>query len=182
MDAFTPIDPPTPIETMPLFVTILVWSALSGMRARTIVDHIAKGNIVAHKVGGRTLIDVAASAAWIRSQPAPKVRLSPRPGKPRGRSSGEARRPCADSGRPQDNPHAARRELTDWLPDELTRLRALYAQTTPRLSQAEIGRKMGRSKASIQGKIWRLKLSRPPLRTQLVECRERGPPAVAQAA
>jgi len=95
MDALSPTDNSTPIEISPLFVTIQVWSALAGMRRRTIFDHIAKGNIVAHKVGGRTLINVAASAAWIRSQPAPQVRLSPRPGKPRGSSSGEARRPCA---------------------------------------------------------------------------------------
>jgi len=95
MDALSPTDHPTPIEISPLFATIPVWSALSGMCRRTIFDHIAKGNIVAHKVGGRTLINVAASAAWIRSQPAPKVRLSPNPGKPRGRSSGAARRPCA---------------------------------------------------------------------------------------
>jgi hypothetical protein len=91
MDTLSPTDHPTPIEISPLFVTITVWLALSGMCRRTVFDHIARGNIVAHKVGRRTLINVAASRAWIASQPPPQIRLSPLPAKPRGR----ARRSCA---------------------------------------------------------------------------------------
>jgi hypothetical protein len=86
MDALAPTDRPTPIETSPLFVTMRTWCALSGMSQRTVFDHIAKGNVVAHKVGGRILINVDASRAWITSQPPPKVRLFPRAAKPRGRA------------------------------------------------------------------------------------------------
>jgi hypothetical protein len=150
----------------PRFASIDGWVAMSGMSRRSTYVHLVKGDLVAHKVGAQTLVDAVAGIAWIQSLPAPRF--------------GRNRK------RPQETPPAAaRRVLRDWSPDELARLRALYAQTTPRLSEAKIGRELGRSKGSVQGKVWRLKLSRPSLRTpalSLVENRERGPPATAQAA
>jgi hypothetical protein len=66
-----------PLELMPRFVTIEGWIVLSSMSRPTAYDHVAKGHLVAHKVGGTTLIDVAASIDWIKSQPAPKLKLRP---------------------------------------------------------------------------------------------------------
>lgn len=93
MDALSPIDVKA-AEFPPPFVTIERWTALSTMSRRATFVHIAKGDIVAHKVGRRTLVDVAASMAWIRSRPAPKIRLpARRPGK--ARAPREARQPRA---------------------------------------------------------------------------------------
>jgi len=46
-----------------------------------------------------------------------------------------------------------------WSEREIRRLRELYARATPRLSEAEIGRLMRRSKSSVYGKIWKLGLA-----------------------
>ncbi len=92
MDALSPID--VKAAEFPPFVTIERWTALSTMSRRATFVHIAKGHIVAHKVGRRTLVDVAASIAWIRSRPAPKIRLPARhPGNTP--ASGEAQQPSA---------------------------------------------------------------------------------------
>jgi hypothetical protein len=81
MDAQSPIDVSSP-GLSPRFATIKAWTVLSGMSRRNVFDHIAKGNLVAHKLGKRTLVDVEAGLAWIKSQPAPKIRLTaPRPKK-----------------------------------------------------------------------------------------------------
>jgi hypothetical protein len=58
----------------PRFATIKAWCQLSGMSPRNTYRHIAWNNLKAHKVGARTLIDVDSSLAWIRSQPAPKIK------------------------------------------------------------------------------------------------------------
>jgi hypothetical protein len=94
MDALSPTDVKA-AEFLPPFVTIERWTALSTMSRRATFVHIAKGHIVAHKVGRRTLVDVAASMAWIRSRPASKIRLTAshpkkggRPGRKPGRAAG----------------------------------------------------------------------------------------------
>lgn len=91
MDTLSSIDVKA-AEPSPPFVTIERWTALTTMSRRATFVHIAKGDIVAHKVGRRTLVDVAASMAWIRSRPAPKIRFpARRPGN--ARAPGESRQP-----------------------------------------------------------------------------------------
>jgi hypothetical protein len=70
----------------PQFATIDNWCNLSGMGRRTVYDELGLGNLKAVKVGARTLIDVEAGLAWLRSQPAPVIRppqkreaVTPRP-------------------------------------------------------------------------------------------------------
>jgi hypothetical protein len=58
----------------PAFATIDNWCALSGMGRRVTYDEIGRGNIKAIKVGARTLIDVEAGLAWLRSRPAAVIR------------------------------------------------------------------------------------------------------------
>jgi len=64
----------------PAFSTIDNWCALSGMGRRVTYDEIGRGNLKAIKVGARTLIDVEAGLAWLRSRPAAVIR-APRPRK-----------------------------------------------------------------------------------------------------
>jgi hypothetical protein len=61
----------------PKFATIENWVALSGVGRRTTYDEIGRGNIKAIKVGARTLIDVEAGLAWLRTLP-PAVIRAPR--------------------------------------------------------------------------------------------------------
>jgi hypothetical protein len=58
----------------PLFVTIDNWLVMSGMGRRTTYDELGRGNPQAIKVGGRTLIDVEAGLAWLRSRPRAVIR------------------------------------------------------------------------------------------------------------
>jgi hypothetical protein len=64
----------------PAFTTIDGWQALSGMGRRSTYDELGKGNLRAVKRGSRTLIDVEAGLAWLRSLPPAKIR-APRPAK-----------------------------------------------------------------------------------------------------
>ncbi len=45
-----------------------------GMGRRTTYDELGLGNLKAIKVGARTLIDVEAGLAWLRSRPAAVIR------------------------------------------------------------------------------------------------------------
>ncbi len=58
----------------PKFATIDDWTSISGMSRRVTYDKMGTGELRAVKVGGRTLIDVDAGLAWMRSLPAPSVR------------------------------------------------------------------------------------------------------------
>jgi hypothetical protein len=58
----------------PKFATIDDWCAISGMSRRVAYDEMGRENLKAIKMGGRTLIDVEAGLAWMRSLPAPKIR------------------------------------------------------------------------------------------------------------
>lgn len=64
-------DPPEApaLLNVPPFVQINDWIALSGMSRTVTYGHIKSGNIVARKVGGRTLIETGPSFAWMRSLP-----------------------------------------------------------------------------------------------------------------
>ena len=58
----------------PKFATIDNWLRISGMGRRTTYDEIGRGNLKAIKLNGRTLLDVEAGLAWMRSLPAPSIR------------------------------------------------------------------------------------------------------------
>ncbi len=50
------------------------WRIISGMPRRTTYEELGRGNLKAIKVGTRTLIDVEAGLAWLRSLPPPSIR------------------------------------------------------------------------------------------------------------
>jgi hypothetical protein len=50
------------------------WRVISGMSRRTTYEELGRGNLKAIKVGARTLIDVEAGLAWLRSLPPAKIR------------------------------------------------------------------------------------------------------------
>jgi hypothetical protein len=58
----------------PKFATIDNWVALSGVGRRSTYDLLGSGDLKAVKVGARTLIDVEAGLAWLRSRPAAVIR------------------------------------------------------------------------------------------------------------
>lgn len=58
----------------PKFATIEDWGTISGMSRRVTYEKLGTGELKAIKVGGRTLIDVEAGLAWLRSLPPPKIR------------------------------------------------------------------------------------------------------------
>jgi hypothetical protein len=62
----------------PKYATIENWLVISGMGRRSTYDELGRGNLKAIKVGARTLIDVEAGLAWLRSRP-PAVIRAPRP-------------------------------------------------------------------------------------------------------
>ncbi len=51
-----------------------VWCTISGMSRRQTYVELGRGNLKAIKVGTRTLIDVEAGLAWLRSLPSAKIR------------------------------------------------------------------------------------------------------------
>jgi hypothetical protein len=61
----------------PKFATIDNWCTISGMGRRSVYDELGRANLKAVKVGTRTLIDVDAGLAWLRSRP-PAVIRAPR--------------------------------------------------------------------------------------------------------
>ncbi len=65
----------------PAFCSVEDWCALSGMGRRSTYEYLGSGELKAVKVGARTLIDVAAGLAWLRSRP-PAVIRAPRERKP----------------------------------------------------------------------------------------------------
>jgi hypothetical protein len=58
----------------PNYATIDDWCAISGISRRVTYDRLGAGDLKAVKVGGRTLVDVDAGLAWMRSLPAPVIR------------------------------------------------------------------------------------------------------------
>jgi hypothetical protein len=58
----------------PIFAPIPRWCAISGMGRTRVYEELAAGNLRAIKLGTRTLIEVEAGLAWLRSLPAATVR------------------------------------------------------------------------------------------------------------
>ncbi len=61
----------------PKFATIEDWCVISGMSRRVTYDKLGTADLKAIKIGGRTLVDVEAGLAWMRSCP-PAVIRAPR--------------------------------------------------------------------------------------------------------
>jgi hypothetical protein len=59
---------------LPKFTPIQRWLKLSGMSRTGCYNALARGHLKAIKLGSRTLIDVEAGLAWLRSLPAPQIR------------------------------------------------------------------------------------------------------------
>lgn len=58
----------------PKFCTIDHWLVISGMGRRATYDRLGSGDLKAVKQGTRTLIDVDAGLAWLRSLPPAQIR------------------------------------------------------------------------------------------------------------
>lgn len=56
-------------KTLPAFVSIADWLHVSGMGRTSTYHALSRGDLRAHKIGSRTLIDVQHGLAWMRSQP-----------------------------------------------------------------------------------------------------------------
>ena len=58
----------------PKFAALPQWCALSGMSRTATYNALGRGDLKAVKVGSRTLLDVDAGLAWLRSQPLAQIR------------------------------------------------------------------------------------------------------------
>jgi hypothetical protein len=58
----------------PKYCTIEDWGTISGMSRRVTYEKLGGGELKAIKAGTRTLIDVDAGLAWLRSLPPAKIR------------------------------------------------------------------------------------------------------------
>jgi hypothetical protein len=58
----------------PKFAPLQQWCALSGMSRTATYNALGRGDLRAIKVGTRTLLDVDAGLAWLRSLPAAQIR------------------------------------------------------------------------------------------------------------
>lgn len=77
-----------PSAPYPAFATIAAWQRLSGMSRSRTYQLLAAGDLKAVKLRNRTLIDVGAGLAWMRTLPAAMVAKAERPTKEtRGRGS-----------------------------------------------------------------------------------------------
>ena len=61
----------------PKYATIETWLVILAWAGRSTYDELGRGNLKAIKVGARTLVDVEAGLAWLRSRP-PAVIRAPR--------------------------------------------------------------------------------------------------------
>ena len=58
----------------PKFAPLPQWCAISGMSRTASYDALGRGDLKAIKVGARTLVDVDAGLAWLRSLPPAQIR------------------------------------------------------------------------------------------------------------
>jgi hypothetical protein len=58
----------------PKFAPLPQWCAISGMSRTGSYNALGRGDLKAIKVGSRTLIDVDAGLAWLRSLPPARIR------------------------------------------------------------------------------------------------------------
>ena len=60
--------------TSPKFAPLPQWCAISGMSRTATYNALGRGDLKAIKLGTRTLLDVEAGVAWLRSLPAAQIR------------------------------------------------------------------------------------------------------------
>lgn len=70
----SPVVPATAESPRPAYCTIEKWILISSMGRRSVYDALGRGELTAIKVGTRTLIDVEAGMAWLRSRPKAIIR------------------------------------------------------------------------------------------------------------
>jgi hypothetical protein len=58
----------------PKFAPLPQWCVISGMSRTATYNALGRGDLKAIKVGSRTLVDVEAGLAWLRSLPAAQIR------------------------------------------------------------------------------------------------------------
>ena len=66
------------VTLRPAFASIDDFCVISGMRRRAVYDALGLGHLKAIKRGSRTLIDVDAGLAWMRTLPPAKIRAPKR--------------------------------------------------------------------------------------------------------
>ena len=65
-------------SNFPAFAPIPRWCDLSGMGRSATYEALGRGDLLAVKVGKRTLIDVRHGLSWIPSRPAPRINVGRR--------------------------------------------------------------------------------------------------------
>ena len=60
----------------PVYATIDRWVELSGVSRTVTYELLGSGQLVAHKLNARVLVNVTAGLAFIASLPAPKIKPS----------------------------------------------------------------------------------------------------------
>ena len=58
----------------PKYGGIDTWCALTGMSVRGTYDRLAAGDLVAVKVGSRTLLNIEKGLAWLETQPQAQIK------------------------------------------------------------------------------------------------------------
>jgi hypothetical protein len=58
----------------PMYAPLPQWCAISGMSRTATYNALGRGDLKAIKIGSRTLLDVEAGLAWLRSLPAAQIR------------------------------------------------------------------------------------------------------------
>jgi hypothetical protein len=58
----------------PKFAPLAQWCMISGMSRTATYNALGRGDLKAIKVGSRTLLDVEAGLAWLRSLPSAQIR------------------------------------------------------------------------------------------------------------
>jgi hypothetical protein len=58
----------------PKFAPLTHWCTISGMSRTASYNALGRGDLKAIKIGSRTLIDVDAGLAWLRSLPSTQIR------------------------------------------------------------------------------------------------------------
>ena len=68
-------------DIQPRYVSIKEWCRMSGQGMTSTYAALARGELTAIKMGRRTLVDVEAGIAWLRSRPAwrPSVPVAAQP-------------------------------------------------------------------------------------------------------
>jgi hypothetical protein len=62
------------LQPTPKYAPLQTWCAISGMSRTATYNALGRGDLTAIKLGARTLLDVEAGLAWLRSLPPAQIR------------------------------------------------------------------------------------------------------------